>query len=134
MDTIANFLTQIRNATMANLDTVTVTYSNVRYNIAQILLAEGYISAVKVEEIAPHLKHLVITLAYKNIGGSKRQSKITKLSRVSRPSQRVYASHKSIPRPLRGLGTVIISTSTGIVTGKEAYKKRLGGEVICEVW
>ncbi len=133
-DPIADFLTRIRNARMSDHDSLTTTFSNMRVAIAKILKDEGYITDFKIEESEAKRKSIVITLAYRKDAGSARQNTLSTINRVSKPGRRVYVTYKNIPRPLRGIGTVIISTSHGLITGKQAYKQKLGGELICEVW
>ncbi len=134
MDTIANFLTQIRNAISAGHDNVNTPYSTVREQIAIILKQEGYIAEVTVDDSDTIKKRLLIELGYHYEAGRGRTSTLQTIKRISKPGRRSYVSTKNIPRPLRGLGTVIVSTSQGILTGKEARKLGLGGEVICEIW
>jgi len=134
IDTIADFLTRIRNASLADHDQLQIAYSSVREAIASILKQEGYIRGFTTEEGEPPHKLLVISLQYHAAPGIQRKSRIRTLRRVSKPGRRLYVNHKNIPRPLRGMGTVIISTSDGIITGKEAMKRGLGGEIICVVW
>lgn len=132
-DPIADFLTRIRNAAAASHDSVTVAYSGVRKAIADILKKERYISDYTVNKNESGRKSLIITLSYGARLGQP-QSTMRAINRVSKPGRRVYVNHRNIPRPLRGMGTIIISTSRGITTGKEAVKNGLGGEVICEIW
>lgn len=133
-DPIADFLTRIRNARLADHDNLTTTFSNMRVAIAKILKSEGYINDFTIEENEAKRKSIVINLAYRKETGMARQNTLSTINRVSKPGRRVYVTHKNIPRPLRGIGTVIISTSQGLITGKQAYKQKLGGEIICEVW
>ncbi len=126
-DVIADMLTRIRNALMAKHDTVEIPASNTKKAIANILLNEGYISDVKIEEGVQGT--IVITLKYDG------QNKvITGLKRVSKPGLRVYVGAEEIPQVLGGLGIAILSTSKGIMTGKEAKKAHQGGEVLAYVW
>lgn len=133
-DPIADFLTRIRNAALAGHGDLTTNFSNMRLEIAKILKAEGYIDNFQVLESDTKRKSIHITLAYQDNAGEPRMQSLKTINRVSKPGRRVYVTHKNIPRPLRGIGTVIISTSKGLVTGKSAYKQKLGGEIICEVW
>ena len=126
-DVIADMLTRIRNALSAKHETVEIPASNTKKAIADILLQEGYISDVKVEEGVQGT--IVITLKY-----DKNVKVITGLKRVSKPGLRVYASKDELPRVLRGLGIAIISTSKGIMTDKEARKLNVGGEVLAFIW
>ena len=126
-DVIADMLTRIRNAVSAKHETVEIPASNTKKAIANILLNEGYISAVDyIEGVQGTIK---ITLKYE---GNKRV--ITGLKRISKPGLRVYVGADEIPSVLGGLGVAILSTSKGIMTGKEAKKAHQGGEVLAYVW
>ena len=126
-DVIADMLTRIRNALMAKHETVEIPASNTKKAIADILLNEGYISNVElIEGVQGTIK---ITLKYEN-----NQKVITGLKRVSKPGLRVYVGAEEIPQVLGGLGIAILSTSKGIMTGKEAKKAHQGGEVLAYVW
>ncbi|MBR5191839.1 MAG: 30S ribosomal protein S8 [Clostridia bacterium] len=126
-DVIADMLTRIRNALQAKHETVEIPASNTKKAIANILLEEGYIADVKFEEGIQGT--IVITLKYEN-----GQKVITGLKRVSKPGLRVYVGAEEIPQVLGGLGVAILSTSRGIMTGKEAKKVHQGGEVLAYVW
>ena len=126
-DVIADMLTRIRNALMAKHETVEIPASNTKKAIANILLKEGYISGVEIlEGVQGTIK---ITLKYE---GNKKV--ITGLKRVSKPGLRVYVGADEVPQVLGGLGIAILSTSKGIMTGKEAKLARQGGEVLAYVW
>ncbi|MBQ8526569.1 MAG: 30S ribosomal protein S8 [Clostridia bacterium] len=128
-DPIADMLTRIRNANTAKHETVSVPASKTKVAIAKILLDEGYISGYDV--IEDGLQGVIkITLKY----GANKTKVISGLKRVSKPGLRVYAGKDELPRVLRGLGIAIISTSTGIMTDKEARKNNVGGEVLAFVW
>lgn len=128
-DPIADMLTRIRNAQTARHETVIVPDSKMKRAIAEILLAEGYIS--KVEYIEGKIQGKIkITLKYTE--DNKRV--ISGLKRISKPGLRIYASVDELPRVLNGLGIAIISTSKGVVTDREARKLGLGGEVLAYVW
>ena len=129
-DSIADLLTRIRNAQTARHDSVTVETSIVKKSITQILLDEGYISAFEEVENGNKNKNLVITLKYVN----KNQKVITGLKRISKPGRRIYASCEDLPKVLNGLGIVIVSTSKGVMTDREARKLGIGGEVLAYVW
>jgi small subunit ribosomal protein S8 len=129
-DSIADLLTRIRNAQTARHDSVTVETSIMKKSIAQILLDEGYISAFDEVENGNKNKNLVITLKYVN----KNQKVITGLKRISKPGRRIYASCEELPKVLNGLGIVIVSTSKGVMTDREARKLGIGGEVLAYVW
>ena len=126
-DVIADMLTRIRNALMAKHETVEIPASNTKKAIANILLEEGYIAGVElIEGVQGTIK---ITLKYE--GGKK---VITGLKRVSKPGLRVYVGADEVPQVLNGLGIAILSTSKGIMTGKEAKLAHQGGEVLAYVW
>ena len=128
-DPIADMLTRIRNAQIAKHDSVTMPASNMKKNIAKLLLEEGYIKSY--EFIDDGLQgNIKITLKYLD----KKQPVIVGLKRISKPGLRVYASCEDLPKVLGGLGIAIISTSKGVMTDKAARKENLGGEVLCYVW
>lgn len=128
-DTIADMLTRIRNANLARHQTTQVPATRMTRNIARVLKDEGYITDV--EENGEGVKrNLVLSLKYKK----NRQPLITTLKRVSKPGLRVYSNHKELPRVLGGIGIAIISTSSGIMTDREARRQGLGGEVLCYIW
>ena len=129
-DSIADMLTRIRNAQTARHDSVSLETSIMKKSIAQILLDEGYISAFDEVENAGKNKNLVISLKYVN----KNQKVITGLKRISKPGRRIYASCEELPKVLNGLGIVIVSTSKGVMTDREARKLGIGGEVLAYVW
>jgi small subunit ribosomal protein S8 len=129
-DTISDMLTRIRNANLARHQTTQVPATRMTQSIAQVLKEEGFIADF--ETIGEGVKpHLVISLKYK---GKNRQPIITALKRVSRPGLRVYSNRKELPRVLGGIGIAIISTSSGIMTDREARRSGIGGEVLCYVW
>ena len=128
-DPIADMLTRIRNANSAYHDTVTMPHSKLKAAIAEILQREGYIASYAVED-AEVGKNLVIELKY----GRNRERSIAGLRRVSKPGLRVYAKANGMPKVLGGLGVAIISTSTGLLTDRQATKRRMGGEVLAYVW
>ena len=128
-DSIADMLTRIRNAQTAKHESVSVETSKMKKTIAQILLDEGYIASF--EEVANgKFTNLVINLKYVN----KNQRVITGLKRISKPGRRIYASSQDLPKVLGGLGIVIVSTSKGVMTDREARKLGIGGEVLAYVW
>jgi len=129
-DSIADMLTRIRNAQTANHESVTLETSIMKKSIAQILLDEGYISSFSEVENEGKNKNLVINLKYVN----KNQKVITGLKRISKPGRRIYASCEDLPKVLGGLGIVIVSTSKGVMTDREARKLGIGGEVLAYVW
>ncbi len=128
-DSIADMLTRIRNAQTARHETVSLETSKMKKSIAQILLDEGYISAFEEADNGKN-KDLVISLKYAN----KNQKVITGLKRISKPGRRIYASCEELPKVLGGLGIVIVSTSKGVMTDREARKLGIGGEVLAYVW
>ena len=128
-DPIADFLTRLRNANSAHHETVTIPFSKLKSHIAEILQAEGYISGWTVED-APVGKNLTITLKY----GPNRERALAGVKRVSKPGLRVYAKSTNLPKVLGGLGVAILSTSSGLLTDKQAAKKGVGGEVLAYVW
>lgn len=128
-DSIADMLTRIRNAQTAKHETVAVETSIMKKSIAQILLDEGYISSFEEVEDGK-FKKLVISLKY----AGKNQRVITGLKRISKPGRRIYASCEDLPKVLGGLGIVIVSTSKGVMTDKQARKLNIGGEVLAYVW
>jgi small subunit ribosomal protein S8 len=122
-------LARLRNANTAHHDSVSMPFSKIKKNIAEILTKEGYIKGYK-EEPAKVGQALVLELKY----GPSRERSISGLRRVSRPGLRVYAKSENLPKVLGGLGIAIISTSGGLLTDKEANKKGVGGEVLAYVW
>lgn len=129
-DTIADMLTRIRNANLARHQTTMVPATRMTRSIARVLQQEGFIGEFT-EDGEGVKKHLVISLKYK---GKNRQPIITALKRVSKPGLRVYSNRKDLPRVLGGIGIAIISTSSGIMTDREARRQNVGGEVLCYVW
>lgn len=125
-DSISDLLTRIRNANTARKRNIVMPYAKITNQVAEILKANGYLESVKVTKNG-NFQALEITLP-------ESQSVITSLIRVSKPGRRVYTSAQDIPLVLGGRGLVIVSTSGGVMTGKEAKKRGLGGELICKVW
>lgn len=128
-DPIADMLTRIRNALIVKHDAVEVPASNIKKEIARLLLQEGYITAYDVVEDGVQGK-IVITLKY----GPNGEKVINGLKRVSKPGLRIYAGHDELPKVLGGLGIAIISTPKGVMTDSEARKANHGGEVLAYVW
>jgi small subunit ribosomal protein S8 len=128
-DPVADFLTRLRNANSAYHETVSLPYSKLKANIAEILKSEGYIASIKVED-AKVGKTLTIDLKF----GPNRERSIAGIKRVSKPGLRVYAKSTELPRVLGGLGIAILSTSSGLLTDRQAAKKGVGGEVLAYVW
>ena len=132
-DPIADFLTHIRNSYMAGRQTVEISHSNVKENLAQLLKKEGYIQDVKIkDQRSKHdkadLKILEIELKY-----TDNKPAIETIKRVSTPGRKFYVNKKEIPSVLSGYGTAVISTSNGLITGTEARRQHVGGEVICYI-
>jgi small subunit ribosomal protein S8 len=128
-DPIADMLTRIRNANMALHDTVEMPGSTMKAEVARVLKDEGYIVDYELRD-AEVGTELVVRLKYSR----DRRRVISGVQRVSKPGRRVYVDRKSIPRILGGMGISVISTSQGIITGHEARRRGIGGEVICSVW
>lgn len=129
MDTISEFLTRIRNAASARHEKVDVPASNLRSGIADLLAESGFIRSYKVAQDSKQ-GIMRVYLKYREDGAPVIQT----IRRVSRPGRRVYVKADEIPVVRSGLGTAILSTSQGLMTGQEAQKRRLGGEVICQIW
>ena len=128
-DPIADMLTRIRNANVVKHETVDVPASNMKKELARILLEEGFVRGYDVIEDG---KQGIIRIQLKY--GQSGERVISGLKRISKPGMRVYADKHDVPRVLNGLGISIISTSKGILTDKQARKENVGGEVICYVW
>jgi small subunit ribosomal protein S8 len=131
-DPIADFLTRIRNAITAAHETVDIPASKLKREMARILVEQGYIDSFDVE--APNADHPGELLRIKLKYTAERRSAISGLRRVSRPGQRRYVAGTQIPKVQGGLGTAIISTSRGVMTGHQARQDKVGGEVVAEVW
>ncbi len=127
IDPISDMLTRIRNASRALLPTVELPHSRVKESIAAILKKEGYIADMTVEK--DRFKTLKLRLKYQG-----KKSVIEGLRRVSKPGLRHYVGARDIPRVLGGMGVAVVSTPEGIMTGVQARKKNIGGEVICHIW
>ena len=128
-DPIADYLTRVRNANSAGHRVVSIPASKLKLEITKILFEQGYILSYKVEDDTVQ-KSIKIALKYDRL---TKEPIIKKLQRISTPGLRQYASSGDIPRVLNGLGTAIVSTSHGVMTGKQAKKENVGGEVICYV-
>lgn len=126
-DPIADMLTRIRNALRVNKNEVTIPHSKLKVRIAEILKNEGYINGYS-EQLENH--QLKLQLKYETNG----QSAIKSLRRISKPGRRIYCQVDKLPRVLNNLGIVIISTPLGLMTAAEAKKKKVGGEIICEIY
>nr|AGZ90933.1 ribosomal protein S8 [Cecropia obtusifolia]AXU22261.1 ribosomal protein S8 [Cecropia pachystachya]AXU22267.1 ribosomal protein S8 [Cecropia hololeuca]AXU22273.1 ribosomal protein S8 [Cecropia sp. CostaRica-LDZ]AXU22276.1 ribosomal protein S8 [Cecropia sp. WuZY-2013K]AXU22279.1 ribosomal protein S8 [Cecropia sp. WuZY2013030]AXU22422.1 ribosomal protein S8 [Pourouma guianensis] len=131
-DTIANLLTYIRNADMNKKRTVRIPYTNITENIVKILLREGFIENTRKHQES-NKYFLVLTLRHRrNRKGPDRT--VLNLKRISRPGLRIYSNYQRIPRILGGMGIVILSTSRGIMTDREARLEGIGGEILCYIW
>jgi small subunit ribosomal protein S8 len=128
-DPIADMLTRLRNANSAYHDSVSMPYSKIKSHVAEILQQEGYIAGWRTED-AEVGKSLTIELKY----GPNRERSLAGVKRISKPGLRVYVKSNSLPRVLGGLGVAIISTSSGLLTDRQAAKKGVGGEVLAYVW
>ncbi len=128
-DPVADFLTRVRNAIGARQQKVDVPASRLKLDIARILKEEGYISNFKPTEENGH-KLVRVYLKY----GNNNEAAISNLNRVSKPGCRVYVGRTEIPRVLGGLGINILTTPKGVMTGRQARKEGVGGEILCEVW
>jgi small subunit ribosomal protein S8 len=128
-DPIADFLTRIRNGIMAAHETVLIPDSKLKREMARILDEQGYIAGFEVQPGQPG-ERILVRLKYTE----NRTSVISGLRRVSRPGQRRYVDAKHIPKVLGGMGTTIVSTSQGVMTGHDARRAGIGGEVVAEVW
>lgn len=127
-DPVADLLTRIRNANMAGLDTVEAPVSRIKANIAKVLKEEGYIKNFRL--VRADNKHFLRIYLSSDAGNKA----ITGIKRESKPGLRRYVGVNEIPRVLNGAGIVILSTPMGVMTGKEAKKSRVGGELLCSVW
>jgi len=128
-DPIADMLTRIRNANLAMKEQVTMPSSKVKEEIAKLLAAEGYVSGFEVAPADPG-KELTVALRYTE----DRQRVLQGIRRVSKPGRRLYSSATDLPQVQGGLGVTIVSTSQGLLVDRECRRRKLGGEMICEVW
>jgi len=128
-DPIADMLTRIRNAVAVGHEKVTMPASHVREGVARILASEGYIDRFEVASETVK-SNLVVYLRY----GPRRTPAISGLKRVSRPGHRIYRPADELPRVQGGLGVAVVSTSQGLLPDREARRRKLGGEILCEVW
>jgi len=129
-DPIADMLTRIRNANRVRYKSVDILLSRINLNIAKVLKKAGYISGYDVKKDARGYQILKISLKYYDV----KKTVITDIQRVSKPGRRVYVKSDMIPKVLSGYGTVILSTSKGIMTDQEARDSKVGGEILCNVW
>ena len=128
-DPISDLLTRIRNAVMVSKSNIEIPHSNFKFELASLLKNEGYVSDVKISGNGTK-KLIDIELKYSDEGNPV----ISGMNRLSKPGNRVYSSFDKLPRNNGGLGTVVVSTSRGLLSDSEARKRKLGGELICEVW
>lgn len=129
MDTIANMLTSIRNAIIINKENIIIPFSKQKTKILDNLKKLEYIEDYKINELKNNKKNIKILLKYIN-----NKSALTNIRQISKPGLRVYVSYKNIPSVLGGAGDSILSTPKGIMSGKNAKKQKVGGELICEVY
>lgn len=128
MDTLSNVVTKIRNAYLARQERVTLAQSKLVLAFLKLLEKEGYLKNLQTEETTPGHSTIQADLVY-----VAKEPALLRIRRLSRPGRRLYVGVADIPRPKAGFGTIILSTPKGLMTGKEARKTRLGGEVLCEV-
>lgn len=126
-DLLSDILTQIRNANLTKTSTTLIPNTKLSRQILKILKKEGFVKSFTI--LSP--QHLILYLKYK---GRQRQPALTNLRRISKPGRRIYTNYKEVPTILGGLGVVILSTSKGILTDREARHYRVGGEVLCSIW
>lgn len=127
-DPIGDLLTQIKNAAMAGKKSVDVPYSKMKMAVAEVMVSEGYITSAKQTGTFPNVR-LALTLAYQG-----KTPVLTDLKRMSKPGMRWYISARRIPFVMGGMGIAILSTPEGVMSGKSAKEKGIGGELLCEVW
>jgi small subunit ribosomal protein S8 len=127
-DPISDMVSRIKNASMIGMQKVSMPYSQIKVDIADILVREGYVHSVIVRGDGVK-KECVITLKY-----TSKFSAISDIKRLSKPGLRLYARYFELPKIQSGRGLVVISTPKGLMSGKEAYQKHLGGELICKIW
>lgn len=128
-DPISDFFIRIKNGYLAERKKVTVPYSKQKESLANILVKSGYLAKVETKVKEKEKKDLLMDLLYKD-----KKAKVTNVVMVSTPGRRVYVMRKKIPKVLGGLGISIISTPQGYMTGREAKKRNLGGELVCKMW
>lgn len=129
-DPISDMLTRIRNGCIANMESVNIPYSKLKKEIARIMSEEGYIQSFEIHKDENTSGIIKVHLKY----NKDKNSTITGIKRISKPGLRVYVKKDEIPKVLGGLGTVIISTSKGVLTGTGARKMGIGGEILCSIW
>lgn len=127
-DVIADSLMRIKNGYLASKKEVVIPYSRLRQQLVKLIIKAGFLSSVKIKGEKTK-KQLVVELKYVD-----KKPVLTQVVKLSKPSLRMYVKHNQIPKVLGGLGVVILSTSSGLMLGKEARKKKVGGELICKIW
>ncbi len=133
IDPISDMLTRIRNAQSAGKDTTVMPFSNLKLAIAKILKDKGYIEKFK-KEIEGNISNIRVTLKYEKVAANRKTPKICGIKRVSKEGKRIYIGKKDIKKIKQGYGISIVSTSRGVMTGEEARKIGVGGELLCEIW
>jgi len=128
-DIIADGLTRIRNAAARKLDTTTLIYSKLMAHILDVFKAKGYIETYKVED-KDNKQSIVVVLKYDENGNSV----INEVTKLSKPGRRVYKGYEELKSFKNGYGTIVVSTNKGVIANDEAYKNKVGGEVICSIW
>ncbi|TVQ24938.1 MAG: 30S ribosomal protein S8 [Spirochaetaceae bacterium] len=128
-DPVADMLTKVRNASMARFDKVDITTSKLKLEVVKILKNEGYVKNFK-KVVIDDFPYIRVFLKY----DTKQNPIIHGIQRISTPGRRVYSGYKKMPRIYNGYGTLIVSTSSGVTTGRKAYERQVGGELICSVW
>jgi small subunit ribosomal protein S8 len=128
-DIIADGLTRIRNAALRKLDTTTLIYSKLMVNVLDVIKSKGYIESYKVEE-KDNKQSIVVVLKYDENGNSV----INEVTKLSKPGRRVYKGFAELKSFKNGYGTIVVSTNKGVIANDEAYKNKVGGEVICSIW
>jgi small subunit ribosomal protein S8 len=134
MDKISEMLTKIRNAQLAGHDEVTIGFSTLKFALAKILEKEGFVDAVSKGQNGQNSDFIKLKLKYIQISGTKKIPAIKGLKRISRSGQRIYIGRKQIRDVKNKFGIAILSTSKGVMTGKESREMGLGGEYLCEIW
>lgn len=133
LDPIADFLTRIRNAQSAGRSSLSLDSSSLKETIARILMREGYVSRVEKSEEDGKAR-LSVWLRYEQVSPTQKKPAITEIDLVSKQGCRIYVKRHDIEKVKNGYGIAIVSTSKGLMTGREAYRKGLGGEYVCKVW
>ena len=128
-DLIADALTRIRNASMRKLDTTTLMYSKLMTHVLDVFKDKGYIESYKVED-KDNKQSIVVVLKYDENGNSV----INEVTRLSKPGRRVYKGYEELKSYKNGYGTIVVSTNKGVIANDEAYRNKVGGEVICSIW